>query len=188
MQKDPSKGEVVFYKHKLEVRLDAETVWLSQKQMAELFDKDTDTISLHIKNIYKENELSRKATTEESSVVQKEGQRNIHRKLTFYNLDMIISVGYRVNSKRGTEFRIWATQVLKKHLVEGYTINQKRLQQETKKYQELKNAINLIGNVTSLEGLSRETVGIARVISEYTRALSINLMYWYIHKDVSNRH
>ncbi len=171
--KDASKGEVVFYKNKLEVRLEEDTVWLSQKQMAELFDKDTDTISLHIKNIYKEGELSRKATTEESSVAQKEGQRIIHRKLTFYNLDMIISVGYRVNSKRGTEFRIWATQVLKKHLVEGYTLNQRRLQLATKKYQELKTAVSLIGNVTSLKGLPQEAVGIAQVISQYTRALDL---------------
>ena len=92
----------------IEVKLSDETVWLSQKQMAELFDKDTDTIGLHLKNIYKTSELEEDATTEESSVVQIEGNRKVKRKIKFYNLDAIISVGYRVNSKRGTQFRIWA--------------------------------------------------------------------------------
>ncbi len=90
---------------KLDVRLDHETVWLTQKQMAELFDKDSDTIGLHIRNAYKEGELQSDATTEESSVVQKEGARKVRRKLRFYNLDVIISVGYRVKSREGTQFR-----------------------------------------------------------------------------------
>jgi hypothetical protein len=107
----PDHGEIVFYrspdgKAGLDVRLDRETVWLSQRQMAELCDKDTDTIGLHIRNIYKEGELTRKGTTEESSVVQSEGGRQVRRKISFYNLDVIISVGYRVNSKRGTQFCI----------------------------------------------------------------------------------
>ena len=101
---------------KLDVRLVRETLWLSQKQMAELFDKDSDTIGLHIRNIYKESELGKAATTEDFSVVQWEGSRSIRRRVKFYNLDMIISVGYRVNSKRGTQFRIWATGVLREHL------------------------------------------------------------------------
>jgi hypothetical protein len=107
------KGEIILYRSPdgnaaLDVRLDHETVWLNQRQMAELFDKDTDTIGLHIRNIYKEGELTRKGTTEESSVVQNEGGRPVRRKVGFYNLDVIISVGYRVKSKRGTQFRIWA--------------------------------------------------------------------------------
>ncbi|MBU1183780.1 MAG: virulence RhuM family protein [Proteobacteria bacterium] len=101
---------------KLDVRLVRETLWLSQKQMAELFDKDSDTIGLHIRNIYKESELGKAVTTEDFSVVQWEGSRSIRRRVKFYNLDMIISVGYRVNSKRGTQFRIWATGVLREHL------------------------------------------------------------------------
>ncbi len=88
---------------KLDVRLDHETVWLTQKQMAELFDKDSDTIGLHIRNAYKEGELQLDATTEESSVVQKEGTRKVRRKLRFYNLDVIISVGYRVKSRQGNQ-------------------------------------------------------------------------------------
>jgi hypothetical protein len=124
----PDKGEIVLYqspdgKAALNVRLDRETVWLNQRQMAELFDKDTDTIGLHIRNIYKEGELARKGTTEESSVVQNEGGRQVRRKVGVFNLDVIISVGYRVKSKRGTQFRIWATNVLREHLVRGFTLN-----------------------------------------------------------------
>ncbi|MGD8847869.1 MAG: RhuM family protein, partial [Desulfobacteraceae bacterium] len=128
---ESNKGEVILYrspdgKAALDVHLDRETVWLNQRQMAELFDKDTDTIGLHIRNIYKEGELTRKGTTEKSSVVQNEGGRQVRRKVGFYNLDVIISVGYRVKSKRGTQFRIWATNVLRKHIVRGFTLNQKR--------------------------------------------------------------
>jgi hypothetical protein len=96
----------------LDVRLDHETVWLTQKQMAELFGKNSDTIGLHIRNAYKEGELVEDGTTEESSVVQSEGSRRIQRKIRFYNLDVIISVGYRVKSQQGTRFRQWATQVV----------------------------------------------------------------------------
>ena len=113
----------------IEVQFEQDTVWLSQKQMSELFDKDSDTIGLHLKNIYKEDELEEGSTTEFFSVVQKEGNRNVRRKIKFYNLDAIISVGYRVNSKQGTAFRQWATQRLKEHLAQGYTINKKRLEQ-----------------------------------------------------------
>ena len=95
-------------KTEIEVTLDHDTVWLSQKQMDELFDKDTDTIGLHLKNIYKSEELIEVSTTEHSSVVRHEGGRDVLRKIKFYNLDAILSVGYRVNSKRGTQFRIWA--------------------------------------------------------------------------------
>src|SRR5690554_883581 len=116
----------------IEVKLSDETVWLSQKQMAELFDKDTDTIGLHLKNIYKTSELEEDATTEESSVVQIEGNRKVKRKIKFYNLDAIISVGYRVNSKRGTQFRIWANKVLKDYLVKGYAINNRMNRLEDK--------------------------------------------------------
>ena len=120
----------------LEVQLDRETVWLTQRQMADLFDKDTDTIGLHIRNVYKEGELSRKGTTEESSVVQNEGGRQVRRKVNYYNLDVIISVGYRVKSMRGTQFRQWATRVLREHLVRGYTLNEKRLREQDRKLED----------------------------------------------------
>lgn len=117
----------------LDVRLDRETVWLNQRQMAELFDKDTDTVGLHIRNIYNEGELSRDGTTEESSVVQNEGGRQVRRNVQFYNLDIVISVGYRIKSRRGTQFRQWATRVLREHLVKGFTLNEQRLREQNQK-------------------------------------------------------
>lgn len=106
-----------------------ESIWLSQKGMAELFDCTTDNISLHLKKIYAEGELKETATTEEFSVVQKEGTRNVSRSMRFYNLDAIISVGYRVNSRRATHFRIWATGVLKEYMTKGFALDDDRLKQ-----------------------------------------------------------
>jgi len=103
-----------------------------------IFDKDSDTIGLHLRNIYKSGELDEKSTTGKYSVVQQEGKRNVKRQIKFYNLDPIISVGYRVNSKRGVLFRKWATQLLKDYLIKGYTINQQRLQKKAKQLNELK--------------------------------------------------
>ncbi|MDO9512103.1 MAG: RhuM family protein [Bacteroidales bacterium] len=123
------------------VKFDKETVWLSQKQMAQLFGKDVDTIGLHLRNIYKSEELEESATAEESSVVQIEGKREVRRKVKLYNLDAIISVGYKVNSKRGIQFRIWATNVLKDYLVKGFSLNEKRLVQENKQLKELQKSI-----------------------------------------------
>jgi hypothetical protein len=118
----------------IDVQVANETVWLNQRQMADLFGKDTDTISLHIKNIYKEGELDAGATTEESSVVQEERGRKIRRKIKQYNLDVIISVGYRVKSKRGTQFRIWANSILKDYLRKGYAVNERILKEKTEQY------------------------------------------------------
>ena len=106
-----------------------ETIWLTQKAMAELFDCSTDNISLHLKNIYNDGELNESATTEEFSVVQKEGSREIRRTPKFYNLDAIISVGYRVNSRKATKFRIWATSVLKEYMTKGFAMDDERLKQ-----------------------------------------------------------
>ncbi|MBN2285663.1 MAG: virulence RhuM family protein [Tissierellales bacterium] len=106
-----------------------ETVWLTQKGMAELFDCSSDNISLHLKNIYSDGELHESATTEEISVVQQEGTRQVRRKQSFYNLDAIISVGYRVNSRRATNFRIWATGILKEYMIKGFTMDDERLKQ-----------------------------------------------------------
>ena len=106
-----------------------ESVWLTQRGMADLFDCSADNVSLHLKNIYEDGELTEEATTEEFSVVQREGQRNVNRRMRFYNLDAIISVGYRVNSRRATHFRIWATKVLKEYMVKGFVLDDERLKQ-----------------------------------------------------------
>lgn len=151
----------------IEIRLEQETLWLSQAQMATLFDKDSDTIGLHLKNIYKEGELDAHATTEESSVVRQEGSRQVRRKIHFYNLDAIISVGYRVNSKKGTQFRIWATQRLREYLVQGYSINEQRFD---KNAAELQQALALIKKTAQSPKLhSDEGRGLIEIISRYTQ-------------------
>jgi len=125
-------GEIAIYETSdgqtsLEVQLEEESVWLTQKQMENLFDKDVRTINEHIKNIFSERELQAESTIRKFRIVQKKGKRNVARMLDCYNLDVIISVGYRVNSKHGVRFRIWATSVLKDHLIKGYTVNERRL-------------------------------------------------------------
>jgi len=124
-----ASGEIVLFQPdeslRLEVRLEDETVWLTQAQMAELFMTTPQNITLHIGNIYKEEELIKEPTCKESLQVQQEGNRTIRRKQKFYNLDIIISVGYRVKSKRGTQFRQWANGVLKEYLLRGYSINRR---------------------------------------------------------------
>ena len=141
-QNEESRGKIALYQDpngtvELDVRLERETIWLSQKQMALLFDKDADTIGLHIRNAYKEGELEESATTEDSSVVQNEGGRTVRRPVRFYNLDVVISVGYRVKSKRGTQFRIWATKLRLIKTVEGDPeFDTKRAQKKLRRYVE----------------------------------------------------
>ncbi|RLD42137.1 MAG: DNA-binding protein, partial [Bacteroidetes bacterium] len=122
------KNEIIIYQPddlatRIDVRIEDETVWLSQVQMAELFQSTKQNISLHINNIYKEGELEKSSTVKEYLTVQTEGKRQVQRKITIYNLDVIISVGYRVKSKQGTQFRIWANKVLKDYLLKGYALN-----------------------------------------------------------------
>ncbi|MFA5959300.1 MAG: RhuM family protein [Tatlockia sp.] len=126
-----------------ELRLESDTIWLNQKQMAELFNTSTDNIGLHIKNVYSDGELSEEATTEDYSVVRLEGKRKVNRRVKHYNLDAIISVGYRVNSKQGTQFRIWANIVIREYLLQGYALNESRLKQQTKQIFQLKETLAL---------------------------------------------
>ncbi|MEY3927676.1 MAG: hypothetical protein RJA97_683 [Bacteroidota bacterium] len=128
----------------ISVRFQQETVWLSQRQMADLFEKDTDTIGLHLKNIFREQELDERASTEDYSVVQREGQRSVSRTVRHYNLDAILSVGYRVNSKRGTQFRQWASQRLKEFLVQGIALNEERLAQANMELLVLRNGLRIL--------------------------------------------
>ncbi len=165
-----TKGQVILYKNRLEVRLEEDTVWLTQKQMAELFQKDVRTVNEHIKNIFGEGELSSRSVIRKFRITASDGKKY---DTTHYNLDVIISVGYRVKSLWGTQFRIWATNVLHKHLVDGYTINEKRLKAQKDKIKELQNAVRLLGNIELLEGVSDEAKGIIQIISEYSRALNI---------------
>lgn len=113
----------------LDVRLQEDTLWMTQQMMAELFQTTVQNIIMHVGNIYQESELQREGTCKDFLQVRKEGSRNVRRQVNFYNLDMILSVGYRVNTRRGTQFRIWATQQLREYLVRGYVVHERRLQQ-----------------------------------------------------------
>ncbi len=163
-------GDILIYEtedQQVEVRLERETVWLTQKQMSELLETSTDNISLHLKNIYADNELSEAATTEDFSVVRQEGGRRVRRTLRHYNLDAIISVAYRVNSRRGTQFRIWATQRLRDYLVKGYAIDRQRLEQNAR---ELEQALKLVKKAARSPVLDTDAGrGLVEIISRYTQ-------------------
>lgn len=159
----------------LQVSFENETVWLNQAQMAMLFDTSTDNISLHLKNIYAESELDENLTTEDFSVVRQEGKRQIKRTLKHYNLDAIISVGYRISSKRATQFRQWATQVLKQFLVQGYALNQRRLQE---KGVEFNQALSLLSQTLVNQSLiSQEGKAVLSVVQDYAKTWSLLQAY-----------
>ena len=172
------KNEIILFENqniKLEVNMKDETIWLSQAQMAKLFEKDRKTITRHIQNIYKDGELEENSVCSFFEHTANNGKKY---NVQFYNLDMIISVGYRVNSKQGIIFRKWATKVLKDHLIKGYTVNQKRLEylEKTIKLIDIANRID-----TDLKG--NEAKEIIRVINNYSKAL--NLLDDYDHKRLS---
>ncbi|HEU0198367.1 MAG TPA: RhuM family protein [Nevskiaceae bacterium] len=160
----------------VEVRLEGETVWLTQRQMAELFDKDVRTINEHVGNVYAEGELEREPTIRKFRIVRQEGSRQVQRDVEHYNLDAIISVGYRVKSQRGVRFRQWATRVLREHLTQGYSLNEHRLAQRG--VAELEQAMTLLAQTLERQALvtdiGREAVGI---IMAYARTWRLLLDY-----------
>ncbi len=167
-----NKGEVIIYTTEsghdaIEVRLEDETVWLTQKQMEALFGRDYKTIAKHVKNVFGEGELKRNSTVANYATVQTEGGRTVSRDIEYYNLDVIISVGYRVKSKRGTQFRIWATNVLRDHLINGYTLNKKALDRTTAGIAELQRTINIITSVRNKKLTSDEAQGLLTIIKQY---------------------
>ena len=158
----------------ISVRLENETVWLNLNQLTELFQRDKSVISRHINNIFKEQELRREATVANFATVQIEGGREVERSIEFFNLDAIISVGYRIRSKRGTQFRIWANKVIKEYLIKGYALDQKRLSQENELLRNLQDSVKLVGKVLDYKHLSTdESTGLLKIISEYAYALDI---------------
>lgn len=165
-------GEVVLYQTPdggvtLDVRVEQDTVWLNLSQMAALFERDKSVISRHLRNIYREGELDPTSTVAFFATVQQEGDRRVTRQVEYYNLDAIISVGYRVNSRRGTQFRIWATQVLREHLVRGYTVNKRRLA-------ELRQTIRLVADVANRRAFSGdEAAALLNVVRDYAYALDL---------------
>ena len=143
-------------KTNIEVRFESETVWLNQYQMSELFETDRTSIQKHLQNIYFTHELNKNSTCAKIAQVHQEGNRIIKRDILHFNLDAIISVGYRVNSKRGILFRQWATQRLKDYLVKGYALNTNRLQQVESKYKELQHAVGLISSIAAKKVLTKK--------------------------------
>lgn len=152
-----------------EVKLEGETVWLSQKQMAELFDKDVRTINEHIINVFDEGELSQEATIRNFRIVRQEGQRQVVREIEHYNLDVIISVGYRVKSKQGTQFRIWANRILKDYLVQGYALNTQRLEAQQENIRQLERTLTLFQQNLIEQTSLPEARGLLNVITGYAR-------------------
>jgi len=160
----------------VQVTLEGETVWLTQEQMAELFDRERSVITRHLRNIYKEEELEPEATRAKFAQVQTEGSRTVRRVIEHYNLDAIISVGYRVNSKRGVRFRQWATSVLKNHLLHGFSLNQQRLAERG--VAEAQAALELLARTLTSNSLVSETgQAVVSLIAGYARTWSLLLQY-----------
>ena len=173
-------NEIILFENqgvKLEVNLKDETVWLNLEQMTELFNRDKSVLSRHINNVYKEGELDRNSTVAKFATVQNESGRTVTRNIEYYNLDVIISVGYRVKSKEGTKFRQWANKVLKDYMLKGYAVNQKRLEylEKTIKLIDIANRID-----ERLEG--NDAKEILKVIGSYSKAL--NILDDYDHKKL----
>ena len=187
---NPTLNDIIIYQTedgeiKLDVKMDKETVWLTQAQMSDLFQTDRTAILRHINNIYKSQELESESTCAKIAQVRTEGKRNVTRYIPYYNLDMIISVGYRVNSKRGTQFRIWANKILKDYLIKGYAINQKI---KLERYQELKDMVHILGNtLKNQEQLtSDQSKGLLAVVTDYVYALDTLDKYDYQQLFIEN--
>lgn len=178
-----SNNQIVIYlsedgQTQVDVRLENETVWLTQAQMVELFQTTKQNVSLHVGNVFKEGELEQESTVKEYLTVQKEGERKVSREIKYYNLDVIISVGYRVKSKRGIAFRIWANKVLKQYLIKGYAVNE-RIRKE--QIGELRQLVGMLGRTIQNQPLlsNDETDALFKVVTDYTYALDILDNYDY---------
>ena len=170
-----SNNQIVIYQSEdgqtqVDVRLENETVWLTQAQMVELFQTTKQNVSLHVGNVFREGELEQESTVKEYLTVQNEGERKVSRKVKYYNLDVIISVGYRVKSKRGTAFRIWANNVLKQYLIKGYAVNERMRKEQIG---ELRQLVGMLGRTIQNQPLlsNDETDALFKVVTDYTYAL-----------------
>jgi prophage maintenance system killer protein len=169
-----------------EVNLNDETVWLSQKEMGELFGKNKRTISEHIRNIFKEKELNENSVVRNFRTTAKDGKNY---NINYYNLDVIISVGYRVKSNRGTQFRIWATNILKEYLIQGYAINEKLLKAQNVKLIELQNTIKILKRTVETQKIELdEATGLLKVISDYSYALDLLDAYDHQNVEITSLH
>jgi len=164
----------------IEVRVDNDTVWLNQYQISDLFLTDRTSIGRHISNIYKTKELDENSTCAKIAQVRKEGKRTVNRQIGIYNLDVILSIGYRVNSDRGRQFRIWTNKVLSDYLLKGYALNDRKLKEQNEQLNELKQSVKILGEVLNYKTLTNdESIGLLKIISDYSYALDILDQYDY---------
>lgn len=169
-------GEIIIYQTEngqteVDVRFVNDTIWLTQKQIAELFGTQRPAITKHLSNIFKTKELEKAAVCSILEHTAADGKRY---KTNYYNLDLILSVGYRINTKNATEFRIWANKILKEYLIQGYTVNEKQLRQQKEQLEQLKQTVKLLGNVLDANALSSsEATGLLKIITDYTYALDV---------------
>lgn len=170
------EGDVIFYQvnsaqNQIEVKLNNDSVWLNLNQMAELFERDKSVISKHLANVFRESELDRSSVVAKNATTGSDGKTY---QVDYFNLDVIISIGYRVKSKQGTQFRIWANKVLKNYLTKGYAIDQKRFQEQSRQLEELKQTVKLLGNVIESKALNTdEATGLLKVVTDYAYALDV---------------
>jgi prophage maintenance system killer protein len=171
----------------IEVRVDNETVWLNQYQISDLFLTDRTSIGRHIANIYSSKELEEDSTSAKIALVRKEGKRNVKRQIGLYNLDVILSVGYRVNSDRGRQFRIWSNKILSEYLMKGYALNERKLKEQNEQLNQLKQSVKILGEVLSFKSLSNdESLGLLKIISDYAYALDVLDQYDYQSLEIKN--
>lgn len=171
----------------IEVRVDNETVWLNQYQISDLFLTDRTSIGRHISNIYKTNELDENSTSAKIAQVRKEGKRNVNRNIGLYSLDVILSVGYRVNSDRGRQFRIWSNKILSEYLLKGYALNERKLKEQNEQLNELKQSVKILGEVLNYKTLTNdESIGLLKIISDYAYALDILDQYDYQRLEIKD--
>ena len=191
MENDFQKGKIVIYTSEdgsvsLNTKLENETIWLTQDMMTKLFETTKQNISLHINNIYRDEELDKTSTVKEFLTVRKEGNRTVSRNIEYYNLDMIIAVGYRVNSKRATQFRKWATSTLKEYITKGYAINEKMLKSKQEQIQTLQSTLNLL--TRSIENQIKtvdDAQNVAKILDNFAKGL--NLLDNFDHKTLDSK-
>ena len=179
MDNEIQKGEIIIYTSEdgsvsLDTKLKNDTIWLTQDMMAKLFETTPQNITIHIKNIYEEKELEQDSTCKDFLQVRKEGNRNVSRKLAHYNLDMVLSVGYRIKSKVATKFRIWATNTLKSYITKGYVINEKRLKTQQDKIHTLQSTVNLLKrSIQNQISTIDEAQDVANILDNFVQGLDL---------------
>lgn len=171
----------------IKVHIEKDTVWLNQYQISDLFLTDRTSIGRHIANIYRTNELDEKATSAKIAQVRREGNRTVTRQIGIYNLDVILSIGYKVHSERGRQFRVWASKILSEYLIKGYALNERKLKEQNEKLKKLQDSVKILGKILEYKELTNnESLGLLKIISDYAYALDILDQYDYQKLEIKN--